>query len=216
MNDPKGNHAIRIEDVPRGPQSSRGRVRYARIIDAATELFLRDGYAATSIDNILSLAGGSKATLYSYFPTKDDLFRAVIDGIVGNRKAPELGAHDNIRATLEAHAIQRLTVIFSGSHRALLRVIIGEQKNFPDLAREYHQRGPRRSRELLADYLSSLDGQEALIIDDAAEAADFFAGMLVHQWYGELLLLAAKPPTPAAIKQRAGRVVERFLAAYRG
>ena len=63
------------------PQSSRGRERHARILCAATELFLRDGYAETSIDSILELSGGSKATLYSYFPTKDDLFRAVIDAV---------------------------------------------------------------------------------------------------------------------------------------
>lgn len=215
MDERKGGSVVRIEELPRGPQSTRGRERYARIIDAATELFLRDGYAATSIDNILAMAGGSKATLYNYFPTKEDLFRAVIDRIVGNRKAPELGARGHVRETLEAYAMQRLTVIFSSPHRALLRVIIGEQQNFPDLAKEYYERGPKRSRDLVGDYLASVDVRAELKIDDAVEAADFLAGMLVHQWYGEFLLLGAEPPTPSAIKLRAERVVERFIEAYR-
>ena len=204
-----------MRDVSRVPVSSRGRERYARIIEAATELFLRDGYLATSIDNILSLAGGSKATLYNYFPTKDDLFRAVIDKIVANRKRPELDTHDDVHKTLEQYAVQRLSVIFSGPHRTLLRIMIAEQHNFPDLAQEYHARGPLRSREVLITYFSELKKQRILAIDDPIEAADFFAGMLVHQWYGELLLLGAKPPTAAAVKRRAKSVVKRFIAAYK-
>ena len=57
------------------PQSARGRARLAKILDAATELFLKVGYEQASIDAILVQSGGSKSTLYAYFPTKQDLFQ---------------------------------------------------------------------------------------------------------------------------------------------
>ena len=62
--------------------SSRGQQRKAKILSAATRLFLSEGYGETSIDAIVEKSGGSKATLYSYYPTKADLFRAVVDSIV--------------------------------------------------------------------------------------------------------------------------------------
>ena len=60
------------------------------MLSAATELFLRDGYDQTSIDAILVRSGGSKATLYAYFPTKEDLFRAVIDSVLVTDARPAL------------------------------------------------------------------------------------------------------------------------------
>jgi hypothetical protein len=54
-----------------------------KILEAATDLFLKVGYEQTSIDAILLKSGGSKSTLYAYFPTKQDLFRSVIDSVVG-------------------------------------------------------------------------------------------------------------------------------------
>jgi AcrR family transcriptional regulator len=66
------------------PQSARGRARLKKILEAATDLFLEVGYEQTSIDAILLQSGGSKSTLYAYFPTKQDLFRAVIDNVVAN------------------------------------------------------------------------------------------------------------------------------------
>src|SRR5690554_7118599 len=109
------------------PNSSRGRERLARILDAATELFLRDGYGATSIDSILEVAGGSKATLYNYFPTKDDLFRAVIDDVLSTAEKTALESNHDARQALTAFFSRRLTGLFSERHHALLRLIIAER-----------------------------------------------------------------------------------------
>src|SRR5690554_1483614 len=92
------------------PQSSRGRERLAKILEAATELFLRDGYGATSIDAILEVSGGSKATLYSYFPTKDDLFRAVVEDVLASSSThePRLNTAADPRTCLIEFSVQRL------------------------------------------------------------------------------------------------------------
>jgi len=196
------------------PQSSRGRERHARILSAATELFLRDGYAETSIDSILELSGGSKATLYSYFPTKDDLFRAVIDAVVSNRFQPQFDVLEDIRSTLIEYCVQRLGVIFSAHHRALLRVVVAERPKFPELAQMYYERGPRHSRKPLIDYLDTLREQRSLMIEDADEAANFLISMILHEWYIQSLLLGGVPPDEAAMRHRTERAVDRFLAAY--
>jgi TetR/AcrR family transcriptional repressor of mexJK operon len=196
------------------PQSARGRARLARMLAAATELFLRDGYEQTSIDAILVRSGGSKATLYAYFPTKEDLFRAVIDGVAVNNAQPKLDPAHDTRTTLTEFAVDRLHVIFSARHRAILRLIIAERERFPDLAQLYYERGPLRSHALLVEYLTELKRREALDVDDPDEAAEFFVGMLMHRWYKELLLLAAPTPSDAALQQRADHVVCRFLEAF--
>src|SRR5579871_4959390 len=53
-----------------------------RILDAATSLFLRDGYAATSMESIAAAAGVSKRTLYKRFPEKPALLRAAIAALI--------------------------------------------------------------------------------------------------------------------------------------
>jgi AcrR family transcriptional regulator len=197
------------------PNSSRGRERLARILEAATELFLRDGYGATSIDSILERSGGSKATLYSYFPAKDDLFRAVVDEVVSNDAQPQLDASRDIRTALTEFAAQRLESVFSERHRALMRLVIAERERFPDLAKMYYERGPRLSRRLLFDYFSTLKRQNLLDIDTPEEAAEFFMGMVLHEWYIEILLLGAAVPPSVEIRKRAERCVAYFLSTFR-
>ena len=196
------------------PQSSRGRERYARILDAATDRFLHEGYAQTSIDGILEQSGGSKATLYSYFPTKDDLFRAVIDSVVLNRQQPMLDIQQDIRATLVEYGVQRLRVVFSTQHRALLRVIIAERQKFPDLASTYFERGPQWGRQLLGAYLDKLKQDGLIAIENTAEATGQFVAMLMHQWYLQSLLIDMEAPSDTAIREKAERTVSLFLATY--
>jgi len=112
------------------PVSKRGHRRKAKILSAATDLFLSGGYGQTSIDAIVEKSGGSKATLYSYYPTKADLFRAVVDSIVTSDEHSELKSLDNVRDTLVQFAIHRMSVVFSRKHRSLMRLIIAEASEF--------------------------------------------------------------------------------------
>jgi AcrR family transcriptional regulator len=194
--------------------SSRGQQRKAKILSAATKLFLSDGYGETSIDAIVDKSGGSKATLYSYYPTKADLFRAVVDSIVTTQEGPELVSLDNVRDTLVAFAEHRLAVVFSRNHRALMRLIISERDRFPDIARMYYERGPLRSHTVLRDYFEVLIERGLLDIRSADEACEFFRGMLMHQRYIEQLYLGASPLSGEEIGVKARHVVDRFLEAY--
>lgn len=196
------------------PASVRGQERQARILKAATELFLREGYGATSIDAIVEKSGGSKATLYSYYPTKDALLRAVIDNVVSNREEPELDPSEDIRTALITFADQRLRVVFSEHHRALLRLVISETPRFPDIGQLYFERGPQRSHELMVEYMLELKKRGRLDVESAEESAEFFIGMLLHHWYVAQLYVGPALPTTEERRHRATHVVDRFLAAF--
>ena len=173
--------------------SSRGEQRKAKILSAATKLFLSDGYGETSIDAIVEKSGGSKATLYSYYPSKADLFRAVVDSIVTTQEGPVLGSLENVRETLVTFSEHRLRIVFSSNHRALMRLIISERDRFPDIARMYYEQGPLHSHMVLRDYFEILIERGVLDIRSADEACEFFRGMLLHQLYIEQLYLGASP-----------------------
>lgn len=197
------------------PQSARGRARLAKILEAATELFLKVGYENASIDAILLQSGGSKSTLYAYFPTKQDLFRSVIDSVVDNE---DLGASldvcGNARLVLTQFAVARQRVVLSPRHRAVLGLVIAERQRFPDLLQIYWERGPARSGRQLRTYLEALKHREILAIDDAEEAAEFFIGMLFQRWYKQQLFANLPLPSEVLMRDRAERVVARFWAAY--
>lgn len=196
------------------PVSSRGHQRKARILSAATELFLSVGYGATSIDAIVERSGGSKATLYSYYPTKADLFRAVVDSIVTSDDDAELQSLDNVRDTLVRFAEHRLLVVFSSKHQALMGLIIAERVRFKDIARMYYERGPLRSHMLLRDYFETLIEKGLIDIRSADEASEYFRGMLMHQRYIDQLFLEGPMPSAEEVSVRARHVVDRFLEAY--
>jgi AcrR family transcriptional regulator len=185
-------------------------------LDAATDLFLKVGYEQTSIDAILLQSGGSKSTLYAYFPTKEDLFRSVIDNVVDSGDLDTaLDVSANARVVLTSFAVSRQRVVLSQRHRAVLRLVIAERERFPDLAEIYWERGPQRSGHKLVTYMEALRNREILGIDNAAEAAEFFIGMLFQRWHRQVYYMSSPPPTEALIRAHAERVVARFWAAYR-
>ena len=198
------------------PQSARGRTRLNKILEAATELFLKVGYEQTSIDAILLKSGGSKSTLYAYFPTKQELFRSVIDTVVDNSDlGTALDITLNARLVLTEFAVSRQRIVLSERHRAVLGLVIAERDRFPDLAQIYWERGPQRSGRQLITYLEALRNREVLAIDNAEEAAEFFIGMLFQRWLKLLYYVRQPAPTEALLRARAERVVARFWAAYR-
>lgn len=67
-----------------GPRQQKKR---QKIIDCATEVFLQQGYSETSMNGLIRMVGGSKATLYAHFSSKDELFDAVIEKLITNLRA---------------------------------------------------------------------------------------------------------------------------------
>ena len=65
------------------PRKRRKEARPSELLEAALELFVEKGFAATRLEDVASRAGVSKGTLYLYFENKDALFKAVVqEGII--------------------------------------------------------------------------------------------------------------------------------------
>ena len=125
----------------RPPASRAGEVD-RRILDAATHLFLRDGYDATSFDRIAAQANAGKASLYARYSTKQELFTAVVRRLVDRTLVPSaevpsaevpshLPAEERLRETghrLLEHALVPEAV-------ALMRVCMSIAPRMPELAR---------------------------------------------------------------------------------
>jgi AcrR family transcriptional regulator len=65
------------------PRADVSEERKAQIIQAAMICLARQGYRQTTMDDIVRESGLSKGTLYWYFPSKDDLFLAILDVWMG-------------------------------------------------------------------------------------------------------------------------------------
>ena len=116
--------------------------RPAEIVRAAMEVFAEKGFAAARLDEIAARAGVSKGALYLYFETKEDIFRAVVGQVV----APNLA---QVKAMAAAHpgpfsdlirglAGQVITMMQTTPVGGVLKMVIGEARNFPELARVWH------------------------------------------------------------------------------
>jgi AcrR family transcriptional regulator len=132
--------------------------RPAEIIAAALAVFAEKGFAAAKLDDIATRAGLSKGALYLYFADKQDLFRAVVAEAV----APNFEA---VRAAAESHRgpfadlIRALLPMVAGFARqapigGVLKMVIGESRNFPELARVWHD-------ALVANALALVSGRIA-------------------------------------------------------
>lgn len=121
---------------------TRGR-KFDQVRDGASAIFLRDGYAAASVDDIARSARVSKATLYSYFPDKALMFREVLGATLAGafRDAPFAGGHpDGDMQDALAGMLRDLAHWSLAEPRlSMLRVITAEATRFPDQALAYDQ-----------------------------------------------------------------------------
>lgn len=120
----------------------RKAARPGEIVEAALEVFAAKGFAAAKLEDIARRAGISKPTLYLYFETKDDIFRAVARAVVASLlealESQAEGANKPF-AELAPRLLSRAAgMMASGRVSAIARMVIGESRNFPDLARIWH------------------------------------------------------------------------------
>ncbi len=114
------------------------------IVAAALEVFAEKGFAAARLEDIAARAGVSKGAIYLYFATKQDIFRAVVEQGI----APNL---DMVRASLAAPTgnfadllrglVKTLSsVVAATSVGGIVKMVIGESRNFPELAQAWHDK----------------------------------------------------------------------------
>ena len=125
-----------------GPTRQRRKeTRPQELLDAALALFVEKGFAATRAEEVAKRAGVSKGTLYLYYPSKEDLFKAVIRQNLSNTIAQGLDGVAAFEGTTSELLVQLALVWWDrlGNTPAggIVKIILAEVRNFPDLAQFY-------------------------------------------------------------------------------
>ena len=191
--------------------------RRAAILDIAREAFLQDGYSGTSMSRIAALVGGSKATLYSYFPSKKDLFVAVIDRettSLFDRIFNVLLTAEEPRAAVTELVRRCLDGLLSDTIVSGYRLIIAEAGRFPEIGRTTYELAVRRGLERIAHFFAKAVREGALRPCNPAEAADTFLDLAAGNLHTQRLWNAIDGLDAAALEAEARRITAVFLAAY--
>lgn len=130
----------------------------AEIVRVATHLFLAHGYAATSMSAIADKLGGSKATLWAHFSSKEDLFSAVIDLQVGafSRDVDEVLTMQTFSLpALRRASLRFIDCLLRENSVRLYRLIMSEGERFPEIKEMFYARGPVKLRCRIADFFAT-------------------------------------------------------------
>jgi AcrR family transcriptional regulator len=128
------------------PSTLRQRRKDARpseLLDAALELFVEKGFAAARAEEVAQRAGVSKGTLYLYYPSKEELFKAVIVRNLTSRiadTAQQVQAWDGEMAPLlQSLLVRWWQETYASPASGVFKILISEMRNFPEIAEYYVQ-----------------------------------------------------------------------------
>ncbi len=202
-------------------ETGRSARKHKAILEAATEAFLRNGYLGANMDEIATLSGVSKQTVYKHFSSKEALFVEIVTSMTGragdavHAEMPHVEGVEALRRYLVDYAWRQLTVVMTPRLMQLRRLVIAEVPRFPDLARVLYERGPLRAMTMLAAAFERLAARDLLVLDDPMAAASHFNWLVMAEPINRAMLLGDEAiPSPEALRQHAERGVRVFLAAY--
>jgi TetR/AcrR family transcriptional repressor of mexJK operon len=209
-------------DAPPHLQAERQSTRKRRaILEAATEVFLRNGYRGASMDEIAARAGVSKQTVYKHFADKERLFSEIVTSAVDEAGDPvhdevlKLEDSADVEADLRGLARQLLGRVMQPRILQLRRLVIGEAGRFPELGRIFYEQGPGRTIAALATVFERLAARAELRLDDPRLAAAHFNWLVMSIPLNQAMLLGEdEPPTSAELNRYADAGVRAFLGAY--
>ncbi|KQP37212.1 TetR/AcrR family transcriptional regulator [Pseudorhodoferax sp. Leaf274] len=145
------SHSPRAKAAVR--HARRKDARPSELLDAALDLFVEKGFAATRVEAVAARAGVSKGTLFLYFPSKEELFRAVVHENLSTRFADwkaEYETMDGSAVEMLHHALQSWwTRVGATKLTGLTKLVMSEAQNFPEVAACYHAEVVRPSQQLL-------------------------------------------------------------------
>jgi TetR/AcrR family transcriptional repressor of mexJK operon len=206
--------------IPSDSGPSRTELKRQAIVEAATRLFLQQGYDGTSMDDIASAAEVSKQTVYKQFTDKQQLFTHMVLGvaemaesIVGTILERFDGISD-VESGLADLARFYATAVLAPPVLQLRRLVISEADRFPDLAEAYFEQAPSRGLEAVAEGLRRLDDRGLLRVEDSSTAATHFAYLVLGPLIDRALFHPHHHTTAAEIAQVSEAGVKVFIAAY--
>jgi TetR/AcrR family transcriptional regulator len=138
-------------ETPR--RARRKEARPGELIEAALALFVEKGFAATRVEEVAARAGVSKGTLFLYFPSKEDLFKAVVRETVAGRFpewADELAEFQGDSVELVRYAMhtwwERVGMTPASG---ITKLVMAEASTFPEIASFYQNEVVAPGHELI-------------------------------------------------------------------
>lgn len=167
------------------------------ILNAATQLFLTNNYRSVSMDKIAQAAPVSKATLYNYFNSKNELLAAVVNHLGSSllqTMTQTLLTTDNVPQTLAKIANSFVELLYSPEGLAIYRLVISESHEFPELGQMVYDNSAEPIVTQLETYLQQLHDNHHLTIPDVHFTADTFFNLLEGKLHFRCLLGVQPPP----------------------
>jgi AcrR family transcriptional regulator len=196
----------------------RTETRRNAILQAAAALFQEKGYERASMNELTRRLGGSKATVYGYFPSKEELFVAVVKSVATSHlsaAAGQLSAQALGGASLEDLLIQfgeRMMEVTTNdaSAIAVYRMVMAEAGH-SIVGQLFRESGPAQLMEAVAALFASAMERGELRKADPKVLAMQFTALLTSETSHRLFLIDAAPVAVDEIRRMVRRAVETFL-----
>jgi TetR/AcrR family transcriptional repressor of mexJK operon len=162
---------------PRAPVSrsqQNAQEKQTAIAQAALDLFLQQGYMATSMDAVAAQAGVTKQTVYRYYPSKEELFAAVMEEIRANEPPPYQFGGAEPETELNNFGRDLLAFHLKPAALGVYRLMLSEGGE-ESLLKPFMQAGPNRVTRRLTEFLQ----QRYPELEDAAFYAQMFSSMVL-------------------------------------
>jgi AcrR family transcriptional regulator len=187
-----------------------------KILAAAADVFHEHGFAGASMSAVCERAGGSKATLYRYFRSKEDLFvTLMLSAVMENAEAvfDSLKPSEDLRRTLERFGARLLELGLSDASLAVRRNSIAEGPR-SGLGQELFEHGSKVLWGRMAEFLEGEMSAGRLRRADPWMVAMHLRGMLEADLMNRALIGAQVDKRPATLKGHAAQAVDAWLRAY--
>ncbi|WP_448249009.1 TetR/AcrR family transcriptional regulator [Thalassotalea agariperforans] len=196
---------------------TKNETKRKQILDAATQLFTEQGYAATSMDLIAKISDVSKQTVYSHFGNKEELFSAAITQKCHENQFDVLSEVDltNPYETLLTIAQRFFALISSKEALAVHRICAFESKTYPQLSALFYQAGPEKLIGEMTKLMVRISDLAEYQIANPNHAAVQFVSMIKGEAWCRLELNLAETLSSQEVAEYLENSVQFFLRGYR-
>ncbi|NNE86516.1 MAG: TetR/AcrR family transcriptional regulator [Silicimonas sp.] len=191
--------------------------KWDQVLEGARTVFMRDGFEGASVDDIVRVAGVSKATLYSYFPDKRLLFLEVAKmecQAQSQEAVSSIETSGDIREALTMAASRMIRFFTSPVGIQVYRIVVAESQRFPEVGREFYDCGPAVVRDILRGFLQKGIDQGKLKIDDLELATHQFPELCKAGIHLQLAIGLRDSVTEEEIDRVIAGAVDMFLCKY--
>ena len=201
------------QDAKLSPDSPKAR----QIIDGARKAFMEHGYEGASTEEIVRQAAISKGTLYSYFPSKKELFEVIIREECqhqSKRIIQNVDLSRPVRHVLTELATGYLQLLLSPFPQDLFRVAVAEAKRFPRLAKAFYDSGPGQGIARLTGYMEEFVRRGEIVADDPHMAACHFEQLCKADLFNKALFGVQSDFSEAETRKVVEHAVDAFMRIY--